>query len=73
MLTSIVYLQEKEVKKMKKLRKIVNIAEENLPNNLRNFIEFFKKNVSYDNIKNHKKQGPYPLYKKYSFGKTTGD
>ena len=28
----------------------------NLPSNLRNFNEIFRKNVSYDNIKSHKKQ-----------------
>ena len=34
--------------------KIVNIEEENLMNDLSNFIEIFR-NVIYDNIKSHKK------------------
>ena len=31
------------------------------------------KNVSYDNIKSHKKPELYLIYGKYSFGKTTGE
>ena len=37
--------------------KIVNIEGENLPNDLRNSNEIFWKDVTYDNIKSHKKQG----------------
>ena len=38
--------------------KIVNIQEENpyLLNELRNFNKIFKKDVTYDNIKSHKKK-----------------
>ena len=44
--------------------KIVNIGRENpsyLPNNLRNFNGIFSKNVTYDNIKSHKKPELHPL------------
>ena len=60
-------------KNPKKLMKLVNIDEENLHllNDLRNFNEFFRKNVIYDNIKSHKKTGLHPLSRKYSYGKTT--
>ena len=32
----------------------------------------FQKNVTYDNIKSHKKPGLHPLSRRYIFGKTTG-
>ena len=51
--------------------KIVNIEEENLNIFFRNFDEIFRKDVTYDNIKSHKKAGLYRLSKKYIFGKTT--
>ena len=59
MLTSLVYVQQGNVKKFKKLMKSANIDEESsyLPNDLWNFNETFRKNVSYDSIKSHKKQG----------------
>ena len=31
-----------------------------------------EKDVTYDNIKSHKKSGLYPLYRRYIIGKTTG-
>ena len=50
--------------------KIVNIQEENpyLLNELRNFNKIFKKDVTYDNIKSHKKktQG-FAIYLKKTF------
>ena len=33
-------------------------------NNLRNFNEIFRKDVTYDNVKSHKKPGFHPLFKK---------
>ena len=33
--------------------------------------EFFRKNVTYDDIKSHPKSGLQPLSRKHSFGKTT--
>ena len=40
------------------------------PNDLRNFDEIFRKNVSYDNIKSHKENRDLPsLSRKYSFEK----
>ena len=74
MLTSLVSLEQDHEKKSKKLMKLVNIDEENLHllNDLRNFNEFFRTNVIYDNIKSHKKKtGLHPLSRKYSYGKTT--
>ena len=32
----------------------------------------FRKDVTYDDIKSHKKAGLHPLSEKYIFGKTTG-
>ena len=42
--------------------KIVNKQRKSsyLPNDLRTLNEFFRKNVSYDNFKSHKKQGLTP-------------
>ena len=42
-------------------------------NDLRNFSDIFRKNVSYDNIKSQKKSSPHPLSRKYICGKTTGE
>ena len=36
-----------------------------------NFNEFFRKNVTYDDIKSHPKSGLQPLSRKHNFGKTT--
>ena len=49
--------------------KIVNIREENphLLNELRNFNEIFKKDVTYDNIKSHKKAQGFAIYLKNTF------
>ena len=55
--------------------KIVNIDKGKplyLPNDLRNFNKTFRKDVTYDNIKSHKKTGFHPLYETCIFGKTTG-
>ena len=43
-----------------------------LLNDLSNFNEIFRKDVTHDNIKSHKKPGLYPLSRRSSFGKTTG-
>ena len=48
--------------------KIVNIDEEIL----QMFWTSFRKGVTYDNIKYHKKPGPHPFSEKHIFGKTTG-
>ena len=39
---------------------------------LRDFDDIFRKDMVYDNIKNHKKSGLNPLSWRYSFEKTTG-
>ena len=56
--------------------KIVNFEEKNLLNALRNFNEIFKKHVTYDTNKRHKKAmvkaGLHPLFRKQNFGRTTG-
>ena len=51
--------------------KLVNIDEENfhLLNDLRNFNEFFRKNVIYDNIKSHKKNRASPSLQKIQLWK----
>ena len=74
MLTSLVYLQQGNLKKSKKLMKIVITGEKKssyFPKELSNFNETFKKGVPYDNIKGHKKTGLYPYSKKYSFAKAS--
>ena len=50
------------------MMKIVNFEGENFLTNLRNFNEF---QLTYDNIKSHKKAGLHPLFRKHIFGKTT--
>ena len=57
--TSLLYLQQGNGKKSKKLIKIVDIDKKSFyrPNDLRNFNETFWKDVSYDNIKSHRKLG----------------
>ena len=37
-----------------------------------NFNGIFRKDVTYDNIKSHKKPGLHPLSRRYIFGKTIG-
>ena len=37
-----------------------------------NFNEIFRKDVTFDNVKNHKKTGLYSLSRRNIFGKTTG-
>ena len=43
-----------------------------LLNELRNFNEIFKEDVTYNNIKSHKKPGLHPFSEKHIFGKITG-
>ena len=38
-------------------------------NELRNFNEIFRKDVTYDNIKGHKKVGFHPHFRRHIFGK----
>ena len=52
--------------------KIVNIEEETLLNELRDFNEVFRKNVIYDNIKCHKKGALDSFSEKRFLRKTTG-
>ena len=42
-----------------------------LLNNLRSFDEIFRKDVTYDNIKSHKKARFHPLFRMYIFRKNT--
>ena len=59
----------------KKLIKIVNFDEENLPifrNNLRNLNIILRKGVTFYNIRSHKNPGLHPFCRRYIFGKTTG-
>ena len=54
--------------------KIANIEQRNssfLLSDLRNFNEIFRKDVTYDNIKSHKKPGFHPLFSRYIYRKTT--
>ena len=70
MLTSLVYLQQGNLKKLKELMKIVITDEKkssNFLNQLSDFNKTFKKGVPYDNIKGHRKTWLYPYSKKYSF------
>ena len=58
--TSLVSLQQGNVKKIEKLMKIVNIEGKKfsyLLNDFRNFNEIFRKVEAYNNIKNHIKSG----------------
>ena len=50
MLTSLVSLEQGNVKKSEKSMKIVSIDGENLLNDSGNFNEIFRKDVIYDNI-----------------------
>ena len=49
--------------------KIANIL--NLLNKFRNFNKVFREDITYDNIKSHKKPGFHPLFRRYIFRKTT--
>ena len=40
-------------------------------NDLRNCNEIFRKDVTYDNIKSHKKPGFHPLFRRHIFEKNT--
>ena len=56
------------------MMKLVNIEEySHLLNDLRNINEIFRRDVTYDNIKSHKRAGPHHLSEKYLFEKTTGE
>ena len=62
MLKSLVYLQQGNVKKSKRLMKLVMMKKSSyLPNDMKNLNEIFTKNVSYDNIECHKKPGLCPF------------
>ena len=43
-----------------------------LVNDFRHFNEIFRKDVTYDNIKIHKKPESHPLFRRLFFEKTTG-
>ena len=61
--------------KIQKSAKITKIHKENLYislNHMMNFDEIFRKNVAYDNIKNHRNSGLQPFSRKQDIGKTTG-
>ena len=70
----LVSLQQGNVKKSKKLMKIVNIEDKNLRllNEMSSFNEISSKDVTNDNIKSHKKPGLHPFSEKHIFGKTPG-
>ena len=70
MLRSLVSLWQGNVEKFEKLMKIININREIL-NGLRKFNEIFRKDLTYDNTKSHKKPGLHPLFRRYIFGKST--
>ena len=77
-LTSLVSLQQGNVKKSRKLLKIDESSQYwqrnssyNL-NDLSNFNDIFRKDVTYDNIKSHEKPGFHPLFRRHIFRKTTG-
>ena len=57
MLTSLVFLQQVNVKKSEKLAKIANIDKENL----------LRKNATDDELKSHQKSELHPLYRKHNF------
>ena len=57
--------------KLMKILKMLTEKSSYLLNNLSNFNEIFGKDVTYDNVKSHKKRGLYPLSRRCSFGKTT--
>ena len=71
MLLSLAFLQQVIVKQSKKMAKIANIDNDNLLNDLLNFNEIFRENVTSDNIKSHQKSGLQTISGKHNFGKTT--
>ena len=52
------------------MMKIVDIDEENLLNNQKNFNEILRKDATYDNVKRHKKTELHPVTRRYIFRKT---
>ena len=62
----------KNIQKIVKNGKYLQRKSSYLPHSLKNLNEIFRKKVSYDNIKSHRKTGFYPLSRKNSFGKTAG-
>ena len=65
MLTPLNFLSKKG-QKVQKLDEIFIFSERH-----EEFQWNFSRDVSYDNMKSHKKEGLHPLYKKYIFGRTT--
>ena len=67
--TSVVSLQQRNVKKSEKSMKISYWTGKYsyLLKDLRNFNEIFRKDVAKDKIKSHKKARFHPLFKKYIF------
>ena len=72
MLIPLVFLQQVNVKKSKKLTKIAKVDEKHLHTSERHdeFQRNFQENVNCDNIKSHKKSGLHPLSRKHNFGTT---
>ena len=70
-MTSLVLLSQGNIKKSKKLIKIVNIDGENLHTNWGISMKFLGK-ITYDKIKSNKKPGLYHLSSRYIFEKNTG-
>ena len=67
------YVKQGNVKKIQKIDENSwswRRSSSYLLNNLWNFSEIFRKDVTYD-IKSHKKPGLHPLSRRYIFGKTT--
>ena len=77
-LTLLVSLYQGNVKKSIKLMKIDENRKywqrnsSKLLNDLKNFNEVFRKDVTYDNTKIHKKPAFHPLFRRHIFRKTTG-
>ena len=70
MMTSLVSLQQRNVKKSKKSMKTVYIVREKyscLLNDMRNFNEIFRKDVAYDNIESRKKKQHLILFLENTF------
>ena len=76
MLTTFVSLQQGNVKKSQKICKNGSYWRRKpsyLLNDVRNFIESFRKDVAYDNIKSQKKTGFHALSRKHILEKPQGD
>ena len=54
-----------------KIANILQINSSYLLNDLKNFDETFRKDVTYDNIKSHENLGFYSLFRRSIFRKTT--